>query len=451
MVAGINRITNREATKPSGPEELAKVTPPSPKSSEAPKASEQGKQAAAAEIHKQLHDKPSQISDYKFTKIKAGDASLSKAAAAILKRYGVDGSNTWNNAVLSNDGKTLVVVTAGKTTLGQLFGGTNGFTRLLYKLFGWLPRLFGAPHRALATSKYSELYNAAHDKNPDGFRGEPLKHLVKALGSGHYHSVAVFHRDEAKGDFNAKPVALAITDAYRNQFDSFMAQDKVDAKEIEEYKKKYAKYYSIDKLIPLSEDVKQLKDIYHQIVEGLYQAQGFDLLAVPMHMHANPNVNSNDLNYMELPWHRILQTNANHWKIVGDTKLADDEDLKPFKNDQEKQDYKANLINMPLEMTFVRPKAEAAKPLPTLLAYADAWSQMSSGDQARSSDEKDRALIEKVRSIDANIINQHNVKQKIARELSDKLEGHPKDQAKDAADSKESFIKKLLAKAKGNG
>jgi|GEM_PF-3935636 len=436
MIAGIDKLATK---KPSGPSSSA-VIPTTTNPAQEDKAS---KNLAAEEIQKQLHTKPGNIRSYNFKKIKQGDPGLSKNTESILKRFGVDGSNKYHSAVLSDDGKTLVVISGGKTALSQLFGGSNALSRFVYKAFGWIGRLFGAPHRGIASSKYNELYNASHESSPEGFKGEPIKHLLTALLKDQYHSVSVFHKDDKTGDFNKQPVALAITDAYYHLFDTFMPLDKVSPKEIEDYKNKYKKFYSIDKLIPLSKNPAEFKDIYHQVVEGLYQAQGFDLLAVPMHMHSNPNVNSNDLNYMELPWHRILQTNAGSWKIVGDKKIIDeDEGIKSLMDEKAREEYKSSLIDQAHQITFVRPKAEAGNPIPDILAHCDAWSQMSSGSLIRADKEEDRKLIAKAKMIDSVLINNHNTEQKIANKITNQAQ---ETKAENPA-NRAGLLKKLFSK-----
>jgi len=436
MIAGIDKLATK---KPTGPN--AAVASPS-KTSPASKENV-SKNLAAEEIQKQLHTNPGTIRSYNFKKVKQGDQGLSKNTENILKRFGVDGNNKYHTAVLSDDGKTLVVITAGKTTLSQLFGGSSSVGRFFYKAFGWLGRLFGAPHRGIASSKYNEIYNASHENNPEGFKGEPMKHLLSALSKDQYHSVSVFHKDDKTGDFDKQPVALAITDAYYNLFDTFMPLDKVPPKEIEEYKNKYKKFYSIDKLITLSKNPAEFKDIYHQVVEGLYQAQGFDLLALPMHMHSNPNVNSNDLNYMELPWHRVLQTNAGSWKIVGDRKIVDeDESIKSLMDEKAREEYKSSLIDQAHQITFVRPKSEAGNPIPDILAHCDAWSQMSSGSQIRADKEEDRKLIAKVKMIDSVLINNHNTEQKIANKITNEA----KDTKAKNPTNRAGLLKKLFSK-----
>jgi hypothetical protein len=435
MIASIDKFKTPQKT---GPESV--TNGPSTKSNK-DSSVDATKQMAADEIQKQLHSKPTEIRAYNFKKVKSGDAGLSRNTETILKRFEIDGNNKWHTATLSDDGKTLVVVTGGKTALSQLFGGSSSIGRFFYKIFGWVGRLFGAPHKALANQKYTEMYNANHNENPEGFRGEPLKHLVSALSNDKYHTVAVFHKNEKTGDFEKQPVALAITDAYYNLFDSFMPMDKVPQEEIQKYKMKYKKYYSLDKIIPLTKDVKEFKDIYHQIVEGLYQAQGFDLLAVPMHMHSNPNVNSNDLNYMELPWHRILQTNSGNWKIVGDSKLIDDGELKDLMDEKARAEYKAALIDQPHQITFVRPKSEANKPIPDILSHCDAWSQMSSGGVLRTNRAEDTILIQKVKMVDSNLINNHNIEQKIAEKVTSNLT-----EKKSEEDKKAGLLNRLFGK-----
>ena len=196
-------------------------------------------------------------------------------------------------------------------------------------------------------------------------------------------------------------------------------------------------------MIPLSKNPAEFKDIFHQVVEGLYQGQGFDLLAVPMHMHSNPNVNSNDLNYMELPWHKVLQTNSGSWKIVGDKKIIDeDEGIKSLMDEKAREEYKSSLIDQAQQITFVRPKSEAGNPIPDILAHCDAWSQMSSGSQIRADKEEDRKLIAKVKMVDSVLINNHNAEQKIANKITNEA----KETKAENPTNRAGLLKKLFSK-----
>jgi hypothetical protein len=407
MIASIDR--NKKSLGP-------KNTPSAPIEMEHMVKANQSKKMAEDEVQN-LHNKPANIGTYNFKKIKFGDSNLSKNTENILKRFGVDGNNKYHTAVLSEDGKSLIVISGGKTTLSQLFGGSNVISRFFYKIFGGIGRLFGAPHKALAWKKYNDHYNSSHEKNPEGFKGEPIKHLISALAKDQYHGVNIFHKNEKTGDFDIQPNVIAITDAYYHLFDTFMPLDKVPDEEIKKYKTQYKKYYSIDKLITLSDSPKNLKELYHEIVEGLYQAQGFDCLTIPIHIHSNSNTNSNDLNYIQLPWHRILQANSGEWKIVGDKKIIDDnESIKSSMDEKTREEYKSSLIDQSTQITVIRPKSTANKPISNILAHCDAWSQMSSGSVIRAEKEEDRKLIKELKSVNSMLISDYYNKQKNSEE-----------------------------------
>lgn len=330
---------------------------------------------------------------YKFKAIKAGeneDAGLNK----ILNRFGINESaSKYDKAVLSDDGNTLVIVNQGTISLNQLFGGTNGLARFAYKVYGPMMKAFGAADKDMAARRYYELFNAPNIEE----HGEPLKDLIQALKSGEYHTVTVFQRDPNTKKFSPNPLAVAVTDAYYHLIDDYVAdlmqgkpQAEIDAM-IKALKEKFAKYYTLDKVIPLTADPNiDFKDLIHQLIEGLYQAQGFDGFVAPSQIHDdNINVNSNDLNYREIDWHFLRQNGA--WKIVGNPGLLD----KIITDKAQRDAYiaKMNPTDYSPKITIIRPKDLASKPIDPEIAALQQRSIVSQGSEIRIDNPEDLKLI----------------------------------------------------------
>jgi hypothetical protein len=228
----------------------------------------------------------------------------------------------------------------------------------------------------------------------------------------------VFHKDEKTGDFAKNPAAIAVIDAFANLIETHirqrMQQKNLPEEEIENEikakKEKYGtfeKYYSGDKLIPLSKSSDDLKDIMHQVVEGLYAAQGFDAFLIPSQVHPGTNVNSNDLNYAEIDWHYVKQNADAKWTVVGDPKLLDSVE---FANAEEKETYLARMTQTKYspKLTIVRPIDKSKDPLSPFLADLQQWSTMSQGSQLRTTNAEDLKLIEMSEPVNAASIKKLN-------------------------------------------
>lgn len=364
---------------------------------------------------KSLHAKPETLPDkYVFKKIKADDAELTAPVAKLLNRFQINENATkYDAAVLSDDGNTLVIANRGEVGLKQLFGGTNGFTRTLYKIFGLIPRIFGAAHKAIAANNYKSMFNKPNIEE----QGEPLKHVLSALKTGEYHTVTVFHKDPETGKFGKEPVAVAIIDAFDNLIEPNITREmkerKLPDEEIEKQvkvcKEKFSKYYSQDKLIPISKSTEDLKDISHQVIEGLYAAQGFDGLIIPLQVHPQQNINSNDLNYREMKWHYIKQNKDSKWNIVGDARPLD---MSGITNKDTLEKYRSRMLASAYspKITIVRPKEVAEQMIPPFLAYLQQWSSMSQGSELRTTSPEDLKLIEMTEPVNASVIARYNAK-----------------------------------------
>ncbi|MDA1020284.1 MAG: hypothetical protein O2962_01900 [Cyanobacteria bacterium] len=369
---------------------------------------------AKSKVPDELHAKPQTLTkSYDFSKVSAGDDGIDGKLKKLLDRFQINSNATdYDNAVLSKDGNTLVVVNRGQVALKQLFGGTNAFSRGFYKVFGGLARFCGVAHKAEAANKYKELFNAEDIE----MQHEPIKHLFKALKSGEYHSVSIFYKDPQTGDFTKNPAAVTIIDAYENLIEPNIRRELEERGEtaeaieaqIKSKLSKYSDYYSADKIIPLAKDI-HMTEIFHQTTEGLYQAQGFKAFVVPGQVHTNPNMNSNDLNYQELDWHTVNQRQDGEWIVSGNPAVVDK--LTTI-NATEKTKYKTKLQSSSFnpKITFVRPKDQANKAIDPFLAFLQQWSLMSQGGELRTTSKDDLALIELSEPVNAGIIMQHNEK-----------------------------------------
>lgn len=367
---------------------------------------------AKSKVPDELHAKPQTLTkSYDFSKVSAGDDGIDGNLKKLLDRFQINSNATdYDNAVLSKDGNTLVVVNRGQVALKQLFGGTNAFTRGFYKVFGGIARLFGVAHKADAANKYKELFNAEDIE----MQHEPIKHLYTALKSGEYHSVSIFYKDQKTGEFTKNPAAVTIVDAYENLIEPNIRRELEERGEtaeaieaqIKSKLSKYSDYYSADKIIPLATDI-HMTEIFHQTTEGLYQAQGFKAFVVPGQVHANPNMNSNDLNYQELDWHTVNQKQDGKWIVSGNAAVVD---KLTNLTDEEKTKYKAQLSSSSFnpKITFVRPKDQADKAIDPFLAFLQQWSLMSQGGELRTTSKEDLELIELSEPVNAGIIMQHN-------------------------------------------
>ena len=367
---------------------------------------------AKSKVPDELHAKPQTLTkSYDFSKVTDSDEGIDGKLKKLLNRFQINTSATdYDNAVLSKDGNTLVVVNRGQVALKQLFGGSNAFTRGFYRAFGGLARLFGAAHKAEAANKYKELFNAEDIE----MHHEPLKHVCAALKSGEYHSVSIFYKDPQTGEFTKNPAAVTIVDAYENLIEPNIrremeergdSDDDIEA-QVKSKLSQYGDYYSADKIIPLAKDI-QMTEIFHQTTEGLYQAQGFKAFVIPGQVHANPNMNSNDLNYQELDWHTVNQKQDGEWIVSGNPAVVDK--LTTI-NATEKTKYKTKLTSSSFnpKITFVRPKDQANKAIDPFLAFLQQWSLMSQGGELRTTNKEDLELIELSEPVNAGIIGLHN-------------------------------------------
>lgn len=348
--------------------------------------SPQGQSVTA--LHQALQ--AARLKNYNFKKITLEDTDLTDDIAKILRRHKVLNEEAYrhNKAVLSDDGNTLVLTLDGRTTLSNYFGGKGAISRFYAKTLGAIPRAFGSANTLIGSRRYKELYNQDQTIDPDGEKGESLSELHKGLYSNHYHSVVVFEKDKVSGKFTKYPKALAITDSYMMLIRSNIKTIKLDAKEeeIKALEESFKKYYSLDKVLPWfsSDENFDFNEMRHKIIEGLYQAQGFDLLTVPSQIDPSPNSNTNDLNYKRIEWHDVKQKNSGDWKAIGDPALVTDTVLS---NPKEKEKYLKTLQQQNRSITLVRPISKAAEALAKEIAILEGLSQMSSGSQSRATEQ----------------------------------------------------------------
>lgn len=334
---------------------------------ENPQASETSQKA----LHASLETK---LKAYNFKQVKA-EGAPSPELKKILTRLQVDGAHPYKKAVLSDD--TMVVAVEGKLTLSQFFGGQSAFARGLYSVTRPVAKLFSKQDRSEAARKYKEYFNESKDKNPEGHAGEPIGQLMKGLKDNHYHGLAVF-RKGSNGKFGLNPTALAITDSYHYLLKHTQVPDTISPEDAEKFRSGYKNSYALDKVIPLCPSETNFHDLYNALAEGLQAAQGFDMLTLPGKVHQQPNFNSESLNFREIPWRRIAQTNAGHW----------------VKTDPDNG----------IDLTVIRPLQKAEEPIPELLPELDAMAQTNAGKNSRVSNEKDKVLIREVVEADKKYI-----------------------------------------------
>lgn len=347
-----------------------------------------------------LHAK--EIPAIKFKKINASDKGLEKEVQAILKRYKVD-SDKYHGAALSADGKSLVISHDGKTTLKENFGGTSGLGRFVSKIF----KLFSGVDRSIAAPKYKEFFNNYKPDNKDvSMVMEPISHLFKGLSTNHYHGVSIFHKDEKTGKFNKTPSAVSIIDSYKFIFEEHEKGNEMpDA--VKAKKALFDNAYALDKTIPIDmEKAKDFRKIYNEITEGLYQAQGFSFLTIPGQVHKTLNANTSDLNYVEMPWHRVQQSADKKWRVQANKKEFDSEMLSEPKD---KEFYESRMIDSEhTNITIVRPIAQEKEPIEPFIGYMENWSQMYSGNTLRANDKDNQKLVDLAQSISSKYIETYN-------------------------------------------
>lgn len=325
---------------------------------------------------------------YNFHPIKSADATYGEEVKNILDRFAVDADNMYNNAAISEDRNVLVLVVDGKTTLKRCFGGANAFSRFCYSIFGWIPKLFGSPDSKIASTFYGSSHTdlKSEEEKEDHMKHEDLSSLIQGLRIDHYHGICVFYKDKT-GKFASNPAALAIVDSYKYLAREFLKEKGEEGVKRKELEDKFAKYYAIDKLIPLREKDLNFYDLYSQIAEGLYQAQGFDFLSLPGKVSSSglKRNESPDLIFEEFPWIKVSQGSDDKWKLVG-------------------EDREAN----PIDMTFVRPKDLSKEPYDSMIADCDAWQAMYSGDKLRSDNPEDHKLVQVASERNAEILAKYN-------------------------------------------
>lgn len=411
----------------------------SAKNKETAKKENPNKQAIE-QIHQELHDKPEKIGSFDFDKVKTGSVQ-DKDLDSLLKKYKIDGSNKHNAAVLSKDGNTAVVVTDGLTALKNGCGGTNSITRSLNLLFGWIGRIFGKADNRIIAKRYKELFNYAEKNDPSQMVHESLSHLMKALKSNHYHTIHVFHKDTKSGKFSKTPSAVAITDSY---YMLMQAHEKIEDKDrletLKKAKEDYKNAYALDKIIPLADSAGDFRKTFHEIAEGLYQAKGFDMLTVPGQVHLNPNTETNDLHYEEVPFHQVAQNQKGEWKIFGDKSHVSD---KHFPDEEEREEYMKHMIDQPRHLTIITPK-NGGKKIDRLehnnaLGHFANWVNMYAGGKLRAEKKEDQRLIERANIINANLMYTTQKEREVAHDIAQKLEEPKK------AEDKDGFLKKLMA------
>jgi hypothetical protein len=359
------------------------------------------KKEEPAKVDKEkLHAK--EIEAPKFKKIEAGDKDLEKEVQAILKRYKT-GSDKYHGAAISEDGKSLVVSHDGTTTLKENFGGSTGLARFANKIF----KIFSKVDRAVATAKYQEFFNNYDPENKDvSMVHEPIKHLYKGLSSNHYHGVSIFHKDEKTGKFLKTPSAVSIIDSYKFIYDEHKKNNDVPA-DWKDNVEMFDDGYALDKTIPIDmEKAKDFNVIYRELAEGLYAAQGFSFLTIPGQVNKTLNSSSKELNYVEMPWHRVHQKADKSWRVMANKKKFDPEMID---DEKDRKLYESRIDDSEFSnITIVRPVDQAEKYVEPFIGSLENWSQMYSGNTLRANKKDDQKVVDLARGICEKYIETYN-------------------------------------------
>ncbi len=310
---------------------------------------------------------------------------------SILSRYAIaPKTDSTAKAALSKDGNTLMITLSGSDALKQHCGGAGMISRGAYKCYGWLTRTFGSPHKSDFVAAYDKAYQGSAVKE----QGEDVGSLMKAFGRDEYSLVITYKKDE-NGQFTKAPAAFAVIDSYKHLIEPNVTRDLSEQKAspeqikstIEQFTSSLGNYQVLDKVIPVAEHVLPNAELMRNITEALF-AMNKDLggLVVPQSLTGKKFSQAGGLVFNELPWQKICQTGESKWAIKGDK--AAGEKLLNDKNapDDLKKVYTDNVINENVVHTIVRPESKAQTPLPTLLGFAQAWSNLSQGSELRSSD-----------------------------------------------------------------
>jgi hypothetical protein len=390
MVTGLlNRLTGSEPAK------KAESPTAAPKS----RASRSITKTETEVDQEKLHAK--EIQAPKFKKISANDKDLEKEVQAILKRYKVD-SDKYHGAALSTDGKSLVLSHDGKTTLKENFGGTSSIGRFASKIF----KAFSGVDRSIATPKYKEFFNNYNPDDKDvSMVMEPISHLFKGLSTDHYHGVTIFHKDEKTGKFSKTPSAVSIIDSYKFIFEEHEKGNEMPP-QVKAHKEAFEDAFALDKTIPIDmERAKDFNGIYREIAEGLYAAQGYSFLTIPGQVNKTLNSNSDDLNFVELPWHRVQQSADKKWRVLTNKKEFDSEIL----DKKDRELYESRIIDSEhSNITIVRPKDQEKEAIHPFIGYMENWSQMYSGNALRAKDKDNKKLVDLAQSIATEYIETYN-------------------------------------------
>jgi hypothetical protein len=390
----LNRLTGSEPAKKTESSTAA------PKS----RAARSIKEVQAEIDTNKLHAK--EVQAPKFKKINADNKGLEKEVQTLLKRYKVDSDN-YHKAALSEDGKSLVISHDGLTTLKENFGGASGVSRFANKVFGALSRAFGGADKAVATAKYKEFFNNYTPEDKDvSMVHEPISHLFKGLSSNHYHGVSIFHKDDKTGLFLKTPSAVSIIDSYKFIFEEH-AQTNEMPEAVKAKKAIFDNAYALDKTIPLDmEKAKDFRGLYREIAEGLYQAQGYSFLTIPGQVHKTLNASTGDLNYVEIPWHRVHQNSNKEWRVMANKKEFDTE---IFDNDKDREFYESKIDDSEhSNLTIVRPKDQEKEAIEPFIGYMENWSQMYSGNMLRAKDKDNKRLVDLAQSISTKYLETYN-------------------------------------------
>ena len=202
------------------------------------------------------------------------------------------------------------------------------------------------------------------------------------------------------------PYAISIIDSYKYIFEEH-EKGKEMPSPVKTRRSIFENAYALDKTIPIDmEKAKNFSQLYNEIAEGLYAAQGYSFLTIPGQVHKELNANSDNLNYVELPWHRVQQSADKKWRVSTSKKNLD-----PglFTSTDDQNFYESRIVDSDYtNITIVRPKQEEQKPIEPFIGYMENWSQMYSGNVLRAKDKDNKRLVDLAQSIATKMIETYN-------------------------------------------
>lgn len=206
----------------------------------------------------------------KFTEIHLDgkDPRVTPDIKHVLKYFAADlDKDKKEQAVLSEDGKTLVVSLSGENAYKGFFKATPLYLKpvlWIKQLVGKIGKLFGGKgylKQDLGLQKYREMFLPSKNSNLT-HRAEDEKHFIQNLRNNHYHAQVAFTYCEKHKQFRHKPEMITITDSLHT------AAKKIGLDH--DARKRYKHDYMIDKAIPIrAKNFNILNDMFDAFMTGI--------------------------------------------------------------------------------------------------------------------------------------------------------------------------------------